>query len=109
MDSPPPLPVAVIERTGFPNCEKCLLGEFESSFRILVKNNSDTKPHLFHVHNNENFQSILLRLCTEFPEEWFKGTIYYFYIDIGGIFHTIEESSWLRGNIKKKDKVLLIV
>jgi hypothetical protein len=104
MDSSPPLPVVFMERTGFPNCEKCLLGEYESSFRILVKNNSDTRPHLFHVHNNENFQSILLRLCSEFPEEWFKGTVYYFYIDIGGIFHSIEEASWLRGKKKKKKK-----
>ncbi|KAL7315859.1 hypothetical protein PS15m_005028 [Mucor circinelloides] len=92
-----------IERTGFKDCPRCRLGEFESSFRISVKNSSHAPSHIFHVHNNEGFQSIMMRLCDEFPRDWLKGVVYYFYIDLGGLYHHIEDPSWL------KDKDILIV
>ncbi|KAI8647231.1 SNF2 family N-terminal domain-containing protein [Parasitella parasitica] len=44
-----------------------------------------------------------MRLCDEFPGDWSKGVVYYFYIDLGGLYHHIEEDSWL------KDKDVLIV
>lgn len=86
-----------IERTGFEDCPRCRLGEFESSFRISVKNSSHAPSHIFHVHNNEGFQSIMMRLCNEFPRDWLKGVVYYFYIDLGGLYHHIEDPSWLKG------------
>ncbi|KAF1802733.1 SNF2 family N-terminal domain-containing protein [Mucor lusitanicus] len=92
-----------IERAGFEDCPRCQLGEFESSFRISVKNSSHAPSHIFHVHNNEGFQSIMMRLCDEFPRDWLKGVVYYFYIDLGGLYHHIEDPSWL------KDKDILIV
>ncbi|KAG2215044.1 hypothetical protein INT46_008278 [Mucor plumbeus] len=95
--------VPKIERTGFDNCPRCRLGEFESSFRISVKNSSHAPSHIFHVHNNEGFQSIMMRLCDNFPRDWLKGLVYYFYIDLGGLYHHIEDPSWL------KDKDILIV
>ncbi|KAI7903454.1 SNF2 family N-terminal domain-containing protein [Cokeromyces recurvatus] len=87
----------------FPNCPKCRLVGSEDIFRITVKNNSDNRSHLFHVHKDESFQSIILRLCKEFPDDWKRGHIYHFYIDVGGHYHSIEESKWLR------DKDVLIV
>ncbi|CEP08705.1 hypothetical protein [Parasitella parasitica] len=95
--------VPKIERFGFENCPRCRLGEFESSFRISVKNSSIAPSHIFHVHHNEGFQSIMMRLCEDFPQDWLKGTVYYFYIDLGGLYHHIEEPCWL------KDKDILIV
>ncbi|KAK4514639.1 alpha 1,2 mannosyltransferase [Mucor velutinosus] len=103
MDEDSLIVVPKIERTGFEDCPRCRLGEFESSFRISVKNSSHAPSHIFHVHNNEGFQSIMMRLCDEFPRDWLKGVVYYFYIDLGGLYHHIEDPSWL------KDKDILIV
>jgi hypothetical protein len=47
----------------------------------------------------------LLRLCDEYPETWRKGEVYYFYIDMGGRYHYIEEEKWLRG---KKINITLL-
>jgi hypothetical protein len=32
------------------------------------------------------------------PERWNSQTTYYFYIDMGGVYHGIDDLSWLRGN-----------
>lgn len=97
MDEDSLIVVPKIERAGFEDCLRCQLGEFESSFRISVKNSSHAPSHIFHVHNNEGFQSIMMRLCDEFPRDWLKGVVYYFYIDLGGLYHHIEDPSWLKG------------
>ncbi|KAI8972029.1 SNF2 family N-terminal domain-containing protein [Mycotypha africana] len=95
--------VPKVETTGYDNCQHCRLGDFPNSFRISVKNNSDARSHLFHVHKNESCQSIMIRLCEEYPESWSRGQVYYFYIDVGGHYHHLDDSSWLR------DKDVLIV
>ncbi|KAI7851348.1 SNF2 family N-terminal domain-containing protein [Circinella umbellata] len=59
--------------------------------------------YLFHGHRDESLQSLLLRLCEQFPREWFKDVVYYFYIDIGGSYYPAEHSFWLRD----KDHVLV--
>lgn len=89
---------------GYANCAKCQFGDHRMTMRVSVKNSPDGRSYLFHIHAEETFQSFILRLCNEYPETWKKGEVYYFYIDMGGRYHYIEEEKWIRGNKKKKEE-----
>ncbi|KAI7867732.1 SNF2 family N-terminal domain-containing protein [Spinellus fusiger] len=84
------------------SCNKCLQGEYDIH-RLGVRCDVNTKRHLFHTHSTDSLRTILLRLCEEFPDEWSKETVYFFYMDLGGSYYTIDDSSWLRD----KDQILV--
>jgi hypothetical protein len=88
-------------RRGFPNCENCQLGYFEHCYRLSVKHSVEAKPVLTHVHHDEVFADILERLCQDYSDLWKEDTRYYFYVDMGGLYHEVESPSWLRGKRKK--------
>ncbi|KAI9249143.1 SNF2 family N-terminal domain-containing protein [Phascolomyces articulosus] len=79
-----------------PRCRKCERG-YRDTYRLVVRSDPEsTMRYLFHGHRDESLQSLLLRLCEQFPKEWFKDIVYYFYIDIGGSYYPVEHSFWLR-------------
>lgn len=78
-------------RSSASNCATC------RSIRLTVKHNVDQKPILLHVTKDENFQSILFRLCQDYTAIWKTDIVYYFYIEIGGLYHSIDDPQWLRG------------
>ncbi|KAG1121362.1 hypothetical protein G6F42_012502 [Rhizopus arrhizus] len=83
--------------------ENCEEGEYLDIIRLSVKNTIEARPVKIHAHSHENLSSILARLCEEFPDMWEQQTVYYFYIDMGGIYHHVEETSWLRD----KDQIIV--
>ncbi|CAO3703193.1 unnamed protein product [Rhizopus stolonifer] len=83
-------------KIGFPTCEKCEEGEYLDIIRLSVKNTIDSRPVKIHAHYHEDLSNVLGRLCEEFPNMWEERTVYYFYIDMGGIYHHVEDTSWLR-------------
>lgn len=85
----------------FDNCNKCQQGLFSESYRLCVKQDVDSRSHLFHVHNDEGFIDILGGLCQAFPDIWKEDVVYYFYVDMGGFYHILESPRWLKGAFKK--------
>lgn len=87
---------------GEPNCARCDRGD-KNTIRLVVRSDAEsTRRYLFHVHRDENLQHILLRLYKEFPTEWSKDVVYYFYIDMGGSYYPVEHAFWLRGELTTK-------
>ena len=81
-----------------PRCTRCDRGD-KDTYRLVVRSDAEsTSRYLFHAHRDENLQHILLRLYKEFPNEWDKDVIYYFYIDMGGSYYPVEHAFWLRGD-----------
>ncbi|CDS12831.1 hypothetical protein LRAMOSA05015 [Lichtheimia ramosa] len=88
---------------GEPNCARCDRGD-KNTIRLVVRSDAEsTRRYLFHVHRDENLQHILLRLYKEFPTEWSKDVVYYFYIDMGGSYYPVEHAFWLRD----RDQILV--
>ncbi|KAI8150231.1 SNF2 family N-terminal domain-containing protein [Fennellomyces sp. T-0311] len=88
---------------GRPKCSKCDQGH-RDTYRLVVRSHAESPTrYLFHGHQNESLQSLLLRLCNQFPNEWEKDVVYYFYIDIGGAYYPAEHAFWLRD----KDNILV--
>lgn len=82
---------------GEPHCTRCDRGD-KDTFRLVVRSDAEsTTRYLFHVHRDENLEHILLRLYKEFPNEWRKDVVYYFYVDMGGSYYPVEHAFWLRG------------
>ena len=81
----------------FSDCLKCQQGHRKDSYRLCIKHKIDGRSILFHAHDDEDLPSILGRLCDFYPEIWKQDTIYYFYVDMGGFFHSLESPSWLKG------------
>ncbi|KAL1935309.1 hypothetical protein VTP01DRAFT_4449 [Rhizomucor pusillus] len=84
-------------------CSKCEQG-YTDIYRLVVRSNAyGGQKYLIHAHRHENLQHILLRVCEQYPSEWTKDTVYYFYLDIGGAYYAVEHAFWLRD----KDQVLI--
>ena len=82
---------------GRPKCAKCDQGHKET-YRLVVRSHAESATrYLFHGHQNESLQSLLLRLCIQFPNEWARDVVYYFYVDMGGSYYPAEHAFWLRG------------
>lgn len=89
------------KRMAFPDgrnpCSKCEQG-YTDIYRLVVRSNAyGGQKYLIHAHRHENLQHILLRVCEQYPSEWTKDTVYYFYLDIGGAYYAVEHAFWLRG------------
>lgn len=72
------------------------------SVRLTVKSNVDDKPILLHVEKDQSFYDILYKLCGLYPSIWRMDEEYHFYIEIGGLYHVINDTTWLRGTFNKK-------
>jgi hypothetical protein len=81
----------------FPDCNLCERGD-RDSIRLLVRNAVDAPALLFHIHISEDLSGLLTRVVVQHPERWNSQTTYYFYIDMGGVYHGIDDLTWLRGN-----------
>jgi hypothetical protein len=75
------------------------MGFFDQSFRLCIKPSVDSRSILFHAHDDEDFMSILGRLIEIHPELWSNDIVYYFYVDVGGLYHTLESPKWLKGKL----------
>ncbi|KAI9030695.1 SNF2 family N-terminal domain-containing protein [Phycomyces nitens] len=91
-----------INSTQFVSCRKCREGNTDY-FRLGVRSEVNSEHHLFHAHRDDTLQTILIRLCDQYPKEWSKGIVYYFYLDFGGSYYAAEESVWLRD----RDQILV--
>ncbi|KAI8980328.1 SNF2 family N-terminal domain-containing protein [Pilobolus umbonatus] len=77
-------------------CEKCQNGVTDM-IRLSVRPEVGMcDRRLFHFHSDEDLETILKRLCQDFPSDWRVETTYYFYLDLGGVYHPVEHESWLR-------------
>ncbi|KAI7891036.1 SNF2 family N-terminal domain-containing protein [Mucor mucedo] len=83
--------------SNWSNCSTC------QSIRLTIKPNVDEKPVLLHSAKNQALYDILYELCERYPHIWRRDAQYHFYIEIGGLYHTIDDPTWLR------DKDVLIV
>lgn len=86
-----------LTRRIFANCDKCLVGDFDQSYRLSIKQSVGGKSILTHAHNSEDFTAILQRLCQDYPNLYQHNIRYYFYVDMGGFYHEINSQTWLRG------------
>ncbi|RCH99010.1 hypothetical protein CU097_007190 [Rhizopus azygosporus] len=93
----------ILPEQRFQNCELCEQGQFLSIYRLSVRSSIESRPVLIHAHYSESLQTLLARLCDEYPAIWQQNTVYYFYMDMGGVYHHVEDAAWLR------DKDQLIV
>ncbi|PHZ12799.1 uncharacterized protein RHIMIDRAFT_237713 [Rhizopus microsporus ATCC 52813] len=93
----------ILPEQRFQNCELCEQGQFLSIYRLSVRPSVESRPVLIHAHYSESLQTLLARLCDEYPAIWQQNTVYYFYMDMGGVYHHVEDATWLR------DKDQLIV
>ncbi|OAD77664.1 hypothetical protein PHYBLDRAFT_185587 [Phycomyces blakesleeanus NRRL 1555(-)] len=91
-----------LNSTQFVSCRKCREGNTDY-YRLGVRSEVNSEHHLFHAHRDDTLQSILIRLCEQYPKEWSKGIVYYFYVDFGGSYYAAEESIWLRD----RDQILV--
>lgn len=92
-----PARTMTVNVAGEPRCARCDRGD-KDTFRLVVRSDAEsTTRYLFHVHRDENLEHILLRLYKEFPNEWRKDVVYYFYVDMGGSYYPVEHAFWLRG------------
>ncbi|KAI8374307.1 SNF2 family N-terminal domain-containing protein [Radiomyces spectabilis] len=83
-------------------CTKCREG-CKNTYRLVVRSRVDAPGLLFHAHRDDSLQAILLRLCDQFPREWSRNVVYYFYVDMGGTYYETEDAFWLRD----KDQLLV--
>lgn len=95
--------VVILPEQRFQNCELCEQGQFLNIYRLSVRSSIESRPVLVHAHYSESLQTLLARLCDEYPAIWQQNTVYYFYMDMGGVYHHVEDTTWLR------DKDQLIV
>ncbi|KAG0172402.1 hypothetical protein DFQ30_010538 [Apophysomyces sp. BC1015] len=91
-----------MSQSGLPACDRCDQGD-KDTYRLLVRAEAMGPRYLLHAHRDETLQVILLRLCADYPNEWLKQTVYYFYVDLGGLYYSVENAFWLRD----KDQVLI--
>lgn len=82
------------------NCLTC------QSIRLTVKPNVGDKPVLLHSAKNQAFYDILYDLCELYPHIWRKDAQYHFYIENGGLYHPIDDPTWLRGT--KYNKIISV-
>ncbi|KAI8081382.1 SNF2 family N-terminal domain-containing protein [Halteromyces radiatus] len=80
---------------GLPDCNCCQSGD-DKVVRLIARSAVQGTKYWLHIHQQEDLNGLLSRLCSLYPNEWQSNVTYNVYVDVGGIYYPIENAFWLR-------------